>query len=247
MNNAYEQKFYVYDKFFSIANFKKTFWIPKMTSKLEELQNSFKNPSMKQQTDDDLLLIRNEIKKEMLQAPTIPYKYMDSLDATHISNSIISKTTDYMNTLNNFYIQQSVLASDAKDKLVESLQTNDAQKAAFLQQKDDYSNDNLSDLVTNKNDFTNHVIEVDHELIQKADPIYLDPVKSSFFGNAHFYAPTKRMFGQLFDTFWVNMGIIWGMTIFLIITLYFDALKRLLDSFGNIRLPFKIHIGGRKE
>jgi ABC-type multidrug transport system ATPase subunit len=247
INNKYEQKFYVYDKYFSIANFKKTFWIPKMSTKLEELQSIYKDPKQVAQANDDLVLIKNEITKELQQAPTIKYACLDSLDIKHFSPGIISKTTDYLNALNNYYIQQSNSASDAKDKLVESLQTTDAQKAIFLQEKDDYSNDNLSDFVTNKNDFTNHIIEVDHELIQKADPIYLDPVKSSFFGNAHFYAPTKRVFGQLFDTYWVNMGIIWGMTVFLIITLYFDALKSLLDGFGNIKFPFKIHIGGRKK
>ena len=63
-------------------------------------------------------------------------------------------------------------------------------------------------------------------------------LRSSIFGNAQFYAPNKRMFGQLFDTFWVNMGIIWFMTIFLSITLYFDALKKLLNYFLKNKVTY---------
>jgi hypothetical protein len=55
---------------------------------------------------------------------------------------------------------------------------------------------------------------------------------------AHFYAPRKNVFGKMIDTYWVNFGVIWFMTLILIFTLYFDALKKLLD-FGE-KLNFKI-------
>ena len=52
--------------------------------------------------------------------------------------------------------------------------------------------------------------------------------------NAHFYAPRKMMFGKYVDTFWVNMMVIWFMSLTMAITLYFDLLKKLLDSFEGI-------------
>lgn len=158
------------------------------------------------------------------------------MDIQHFSPSIAAKTSTYFNTINDYYVQQYLTVDNKEDQLVQSLSSTDALKTAFDKQKDDYQNDNLADLVSNHNDFT-RIIEVDHELIQRADPVYLDPIRSSMFGNAQFYAPNKRIFGQLFDTFWVNLGIIWGMTALLSITLYFDSLKKLLVMFSRIKLP----------
>jgi ABC-type multidrug transport system ATPase subunit len=246
-NNEYEQKFYIYDKILSVDNFKKNFWLPKMTTKVSECQTNFKNPQLQQQTTDDLALLKNEIKKQLILIPSIPYTCIDSLDMQHFTPSVATKTSSYLATITDFYINEYNKVFDARDKLIQSLNGTDAARTAFLKEKDDYSNDCLSDYVTNHNDFTNKIIEVDHEFVQKADPIYLDPVKSSIFGNAQFYAPTKRMFGQLLDTYWVNMCIIWFMTVFLMVTLYYNGLKRLLYLFSNIKLPFRLHIGGRPK
>ena len=60
------------------------------------------------------------------------------------------------------------------------------------------------------------------------DPIYMDPEFS--FIKAHFYAPTKNVFGKPVDTFWVNVIVIWAMTIGLYFVLYFRLLKKALDS-----------------
>lgn len=52
----------------------------------------------------------------------------------------------------------------------------------------------------------NKIVEYNHRLYQKADPIFLDP-KPGFF-TAHFYAPRKNIYGFYIDTFWYNTIII---------------------------------------
>ncbi|MEZ5012541.1 MAG: hypothetical protein R2744_13610 [Bacteroidales bacterium] len=47
---------------------------------------------------------------------------------------------------------------------------------------------------------------------------------------AHFYAPRKQVFGRFVDTFWVNIMVIWMMTILTYLALYFRVLKRFLDA-----------------
>ena len=98
--------------------------------------------------------------------------------------------------------------------------------------QDQYQNEALGDLVRNKNE-VNNILEIDGAYIQRADPVFLDPKRDSFI-NAHFYAPRKMMFGTYVDTFWVNMMVIWFMSLTMAITLYFDLLKKLLDSFEGI-------------
>ncbi len=73
-----------------------------MSTKLEELQSIYKDPKQQAQASDDLVLIKNEITKELQQAPTIKYTCLDSLDIKHFSPGIIGKTTDYLNALNNY-------------------------------------------------------------------------------------------------------------------------------------------------
>lgn len=245
-SNEYEKKFYIYDKYKSVANFRKNEWLTAMRNALSDAQNNYKNPQMQQKTSDDLLLLKNEITKQVAILPSVAYPYIDSLVPGHFSDNIAAKTNTYFNTINDIYVQQYNNVDSKEDQLIQSLSSTEAAKAAFDKLKDDYENDNLSDFVTNHNDFT-HIAEINHELIQRVDPIYLDPIKSSLFGNAQFYAPNKRMFGMLFDTFWVNLAIVWFMTVTLSVTLYFDALKSLIHSLSKIKLPFKVGKGRAKN
>lgn len=112
-------------------------------------------------------------------------------------------------------------------------------KEKYLALIDNHTNEALEQFATNKTDLTK-LVESDGYLVQKSDPIYLDPYDKSFW-NAHFYAPRKRiaMLGVYVPTFWANITVIWLMSIILIITLYFDAFKKLLDGleklFGKIK------------
>jgi hypothetical protein len=70
-------------------------------------------------------------------------------------------------------------------------------------------------------------------LIQRVDPVYLDPTESNL-GAAHFYAPKKQFLGNLISTYWFNLAIIWLMSLSLMVMLYYEVFKKILDFFGNI-------------
>jgi len=48
------------------------------------------------------------------------------------------------------------------------------------------------------------------------------------------------LFGTMISTFWFNIGVIWFMSITLMVTLYFDVMKKILDFFGMLidKIPF---------
>ena len=106
---------------------------------------------------------------------------------------------------------------------------------SFQKFRNKYKNKALEDFVTNANSmvFTD---EDNDNVIQKVDPIYLDPYDYDYF-KAQFYSPRKKIFGRYLDSFVANLIVIWLMIALLIITLYLDALKRFLDSFDRIKLP----------
>ena len=70
------------------------------------------------------------------------------------------------------------------------------------------------------------------ELLQKLDPIFMDTKHKLI--RAHFYAPEKQVFGMKVDTYIVNVIVLWVMTFFLYLVLYFRLLKKLLDSGEDI-------------
>ncbi|MEX1003015.1 MAG: ATP-binding cassette domain-containing protein [Crocinitomicaceae bacterium] len=114
-------------------------------------------------------------------------------------------------------------------------------KEKYIELVDDHTNEALEQFATNKTDISK-LIESDGYLIQKSDPIYLDPYDKTFW-NAHFYAPRKRiaMLDTYVPTYWANISVIWLMTIILIITLRFDVFKKLMDGIEKLfeRINFK--------
>ena len=82
------------------------------------------------------------------------------------------------------------------------------------------------------------IIEYQGHLIQKIDPIYLDPESNNPFG-AHFYSPSKKIFGTYYKTFYVNIIVIWCMSLLLYFILYFRLLRKLLDITENLSNRFK--------
>jgi hypothetical protein len=100
-----------------------------------------------------------------------------------------------------------------------------------------HENANLKDLMTNRQ-VIDKMLEIDGKLIQKIDPIYLDPEPDGII-RAHFFAPRKPLAGDYYSTYWINSLVIWGMSLLMAVTLYFDLLKKLLDSVEKSFSAFK--------
>ena len=75
------------------------------------------------------------------------------------------------------------------------------------------------------------IYETKNELIQKKDPIFLTP--DSPYGKSHFYSPFKRIGSLEIDTFYFNVLVIWLMTAFFYMTLYYDTLRKFLNYIAN--------------
>src|ERR1035437_5020 len=240
-SNNFEKNFYAFDKKKSVATIKKDYVIAKLKGKIDKSLTNYKDPAFKAEVMNDLDLCKNEIKKEMNVTKRIQCPVVDQLDLATFNEDVAGKVQEYLNNIQQYYIKMYNMTGDAEDKLIG--QMNKEQGAdKFMQMKNQYENESLSNLVTNNQTMADKILEVDGELIQRSDPIYLDPPAGKFL-RAHFYAPRKAIFGRYFDTYWVNMTVVWLMTILLIVTLYFDALKKLIDGAGNLFSRF----GGKKK
>ncbi len=241
-DNESFKKIYKFEKGKSVANFKKDYWKPAVRTKLDFCESNFLKAEHNKEVSDALIMIQSELRKEIANYKKINCAAIDSLTMPlfnlRVSNSI-RNLLDVI--LWNQYLANFKYWNELETKVIDGLNKDSVSKAKFLKDKDEYENESLNDLVTNRNTL-NKILDLNGAFIQKSDPIYLDPVDSDF-GRAQFFAPRKKFFGKYYETFWVNLVVIWCMSLVLAVTLYFDMLKKFINLLENVF----IKIGRRKK
>lgn len=231
-HNAYEEKFYDYNKVLSNADYKKNYWVKTLNNKVFYCQRNLKNPVRQLKVKEELTVLRNEIAKELEINPNIPFKYLDQLYYNQLDMDALKATEKYLKTLNTYYLKRYNRANNLKDELINSMQETKEEKENFIKLKRDNTNENLTSFVRNANSLE-RIVEINGELIQKIDPIYLDPHHS--FVKAHFYSPYKLIFNYYIDTYWMNIIVIWFFNILLYVCLHFRLFRRTLEYFTYLK------------
>ena len=146
--------------------------------------------------------------------------------------TVAENTRHFLDKIKLYYVGLGSESGDKKDfeysRLVDSLG-----RDGVYDFKQKYYNTGLADLVLNRTEI-NKMIEVDYQLIQKKDPVFMYP--ESRFGRSHFYAPVKRVGNFYVDTFWFNLAIVWLGTVFLFFTLWSDVLRKVMNYIEGIKL-----------
>ena len=222
-NNRFNKNFYYIDKEIKQVGFKKNFWISRMREKINFVERNRSNKDKKEELYGALKLLRGEIEKTKLSYPQFKFNELNKLTLSNINEATINKTNSYLNELNNFFIDYYNAKTNEKDIVISSMNQSDGDRKVFINLKNDYTNESLNDLVTNKNDLSK-ILEWENQLIQHSNPIYKDPEGL----RAHFFAPSKLLFGKKITTYSANLLVIWLFSIALAITLYYDVLKHIL-------------------
>jgi len=236
--NEFHKNFYRYDKAISISSYKKIYWKPKLEGKLSKIDRDIKDATKKTETENDLLLLRNELLKEQAFLKN-KYQFdgIDKLNYKDFNADVASSLKSFLAKINEHYINYENKARKEREAVVQKL-IKQYGNEDYLKLQENYENESLNSMMLNSNDFGERCLEKDGKLIQRIDPVYLDPTDSNI-GRAHFYAPNKKFMGKLYPTYIFNMAVIWLMSLSLMITLYFDVFKRVLDVFGNISFKKK--------
>jgi ABC-type multidrug transport system ATPase subunit len=225
INNRYEILFYPYDKAMSKARFKKDYWDAEIRGKLESIMNDLEKGTRSDDFNDKLLIVHNELKKQNAATDEIKFDYLEQLAPDKVTPEVVSAAIKHVEKIRRYYVAYYNQAKDRKDAIITRLQAINSKE--FLKLRDDYANESLEEFVTNKNESIK-TIDYKGEIIQKLEPIYMDPHFSLI--RAHFYSPTKKIFGKYFNTYFVNVIVIWFMTLILYLILYFRFLKKMLES-----------------
>ncbi|MDF1574126.1 MAG: ATP-binding cassette domain-containing protein [Bacteroidales bacterium] len=236
MNNEYQKRFYAWDKLKSTAGLKYNFHLKELLNKLKYIERNLNDPAAAEKIAYNLKSLRIEIHDELKErlimheyyedTPAFTMKYVEQLSPETINEEILAYTREYLEALNSFYKKIYKAAGNKLEEITRSFNPDELQK---LQQK--HANRNLEEFVTNKKTF-DYFIEHKGDMIQVRDPIYRDPTHR--FIKAHFYSPRKMIAGTFIPTLWVNVMVIWFMTLFLYMMLYYRVLKKFLDYMERI-------------
>lgn len=228
-NNEFNEQFYYIDKDIKTTSYRKNFWLSRLRDRLNFVERNINNDEKEKEVIDALNLLQNEVRKENNRNTELQFNAIEDLNKDKVNRELLNTLDSYLDNLNDYYISEYKRFNNEKDQLLIELNSTEEKKKKFVQLKNDYTNESLENLVTNKNELEK-VIEWHGELIQRSDPIYKDP--QGF--RAHYLAPSKKLFGRYITTFSANVMVLWLFSITLAITLYFDALRKLIDFLGTI-------------
>lgn len=237
-DNRYESKLYAQDKKISIASYKKDYWMQKIINKVTKIEIELREGKKLSDLEYDIQLIHSELKKESEYSGKA-CDFLDKINTKDYNESIALKVKDYLNNdIKNHYINIDKKARKKLDNIIQGM-INKLGNEGLVEMKDNYENNSLTQLVKNANDISGEkCLEKNGKLIQQTDPVFQDPTESNL-GRAHFFAPRKKFLGLYYPTFWFNIWMIWLMSIILVITLYFDIFKKILDGLERLFSVFK--------
>ncbi|MCX6268791.1 MAG: ATP-binding cassette domain-containing protein [Bacteroidetes bacterium] len=230
-NNKYEKVFYPYDKTISHYSYITAFVIPTLKSELDECQLNLIKHTEPEKTANYFNILRSEIPVLQHEAGFASFPYMNGLTETRLDDSVIQNTKSYLDSLSRVFSARMGSVTSRRDDAYEKLRSRLGDDEIY-QFKQAYYNENLSDLIMNKG-AENKIVTGRGKLIQKKDPIFMDPVYHD--GRAHFYAPVKIIGSWKIDTFWFNFFIIWLMSFVLYLTLLHDTLRKTIEFFEQMK------------
>jgi ABC-type multidrug transport system ATPase subunit len=224
-NNEYEKHFFDQEKRISEADYMTSFLIPELEAKLELAKRNISQGKNLKQTRKDLRIVRNELVKLYKDADKPPFEYLKQLNTEDFDGDVLEELNDYLVYIKLHYLRMGKAASNRKNETQQELI--DKHGREWLRElKKNHHNQRLAEITKNSLEVQN-LYETENELIQKKDPIFMDPL--SEWGRAHFYAPVKIIKGYEIDTFWFNVVMIWIGTAILYYILVFNLLKKFLS------------------
>ncbi|WP_421879394.1 ATP-binding cassette domain-containing protein [Marinoscillum sp.] len=224
--NDYEEHFFQHEKEMSQYSYNRSYLLPRLEAMTKQIVRDSSNYVAYNQ---EFTIIKNEndylIEKYNVRA----FPLIGSFEPDLFSTAVGQRYLTYLDNLQEFFQERYELAAQKKDSVYTAL-SKVYGKDGFYEIKQDHFSESVSDLVENRNEF-NMIIQTDDRLIQKKDPIYMDPYNN--FGRAHFYAPVKIIAGYAIDTVLFNVMMLWLMITALYFLLLDDTLRKILHLFSG--------------
>ncbi|MGB4972752.1 MAG: ATP-binding cassette domain-containing protein, partial [Cyclobacteriaceae bacterium] len=236
-DNPLEKLFYELDKKEALAEYKRIYYVPSLESKLAFVLNhrsQWRDRNDNNPVKETLELIQNELRYELNKVGEDKFPQIDKLVIGKFDSATYQSTVQFVKVLKSYYQLRGNNAINEREDLIASLTDTPQKLAAYNDNIMKYKNEAVTQMVENSNDPV-RILEWQGQLVQKIYPVYFDDhrPRNKLDFTANFYNPTKHFLGRHYDTFYFNISIIWFMSLLLYIALYFDLLKRGVQSIEN--------------
>lgn len=236
--NDYQKHFYAIDRDYNLSNFQRQFYIPQLESQLANIHNNITDTTeeVSKSVDRSFLILKNEIDRELKRLNSKDeYPERVRLTRTYFDTATYNAGKKFLNLLKEVYSNRAKKALAKKSALLNqwSIKPNGDQELRALREAN--TNERMTEFVENTLS-TDKIQVLDDRLSRLVYPIYTIPDDKSWINlQSKFYTPEKAIFGQVINTYWVNVVVIWLFSIMAAIILYFDLLKKIVDGIGNFR------------
>ncbi|MBK8498182.1 MAG: ATP-binding cassette domain-containing protein [Flavobacteriales bacterium] len=231
--NPYERNFYAFDQRMRTANWKKDLWVRELQSSVSEVRRALRGQAPNVDLAYELGVLRNELEKEMQQLSGFTFRGVSDLAPGKVTEGTLDRVEESLQVLVDHYRAAYKSAERSKEERIAAMTGTPELRKEYFALLDRYRNESLAEVVTNKND-VRVIVAYEGELVQKSDPVYLEPMHSGFFG-AQFYAPAKYVLGMRIPTLWANVLVLWAMALLLCGALYAELFPRLMARFASGR------------
>jgi ABC transport system ATP-binding/permease protein len=234
--NEYEAPFYEYEKEQAKADFKSGYMADELKKKNRFVLDHFtdKGDSIRYLVGKELRILRDQLAAEPFRKGIEKLDLSTVLTPQHYDKASGELLDAYFEGYRQYY--QKVY-NDNVDLVEKKMAFYEKNGFRVNEEKNTYHNESLSDLVKNVNT-KNRWIEHEGEIIQQINPVMQEPqAQSPVDYRTQFFAPKKNLFGISVNTFIFNVLVIWLMAAAFYITLYFEWVKKAVDSFGKVNIP----------
>jgi ABC-type multidrug transport system ATPase subunit len=208
------------------AGWRKDYWSKEMRALIEEMREQLKSGKV---DENDHELLSFELAEVLNELNVKDARVWEAA----IDPSTLEAAEKQIKHLESYYIRHyNELHSEEQAMLIPFLK-DDQSRQQYLQLKDDHFNESLEDILTHKNDLKK-IVRYENRFVQKNNLIYRYPRYGGLLG-AHFYSPYKQVNGYWVPTLWINVLVIWFMTITAALALYLDWPRRLERFLSKIK------------
>lgn len=233
-HNKYERNFFDKDMIISQNNWYASFMIPLLQQK--SMENLFSENKTGER--DNYLNNRNKLVRYTRElsdrAGFDPEEMISLINKVPYDSTANADVSYYLDSLKFYFRNRAKRATISRDSIINHFNDPSGRGLTLAELKQNHHNQFLADILLNNN-ILNKVYENEKLIIQKADPVLMEPL--SKIGRAHMFAPYKIIGNFKIDTIVFNVFIIWLISIVLLVALYFNLLKKLMDLFDRSWMP----------
>jgi ABC-type multidrug transport system ATPase subunit len=201
---------------------------PNLEAKIQRaIEFSSTDKATSNQIEMDLRVVRNELRASQID------KFED-LDRIKLGcgEAVLTEALNNVDAIKLYWTNVSTGAGNREEAIIRQMTKDQGGAAGLTQFRQANHNDAIEKFVREL-EADQRIIEQNERLVVLADPIYREPEGARLFSVSHFFSPYKYLIGFKLPTHVFNTIVVWMITIFLYVSLYFDLFRQAKDWFGQ--------------